>query len=168
MTRATLIAVPPVHRAALAWMEGRSRREQRLLQVMAALLVLAMAWYGVALPLMRAREAAMARIETAARLQSRILTAPAGASAGAVVPAAIEGGLAEVVTQRAAAAGLASSAVEDSGDALVFSIDNARYDAVIPFVAALEGVDGAVIQSLRIEAAGQPGLVRVRMQVSRP
>lgn len=168
MIRATSIAVPPVHRAALAWIESRSLREQRLLQVMGALLVLAVAWYGVALPLMRAREAATARIETAARLQSRVLSAPAGASAGAAAPAAIEGGLAEVVTQRAAAVGLATAAVEESGDALSFSIDNARYDAVIPFVAALEGVDGAVIQSLSIEAAGPPGLVRVRMQMSRP
>ena len=69
---------------------------------------------------------------------------------------------------RATAAGLAATGVETNGDAFAFSIDTARYDAVIAFIAALEGADGAVIRSLRIEGAGQPGLVRVRMQVSRP
>ena len=167
MSRVSAVAVPPVHRAALAWIESRSRREQRLLQVMGALLVLAVAWYGVALPLMRAREAATARIETAARLQSRLLTAPASSTATPPV-AAINGDLAQVVTQRATAAGLAATGVEANGDAFAFSIDTARYDAVIAFIAALEGADGAVIRSLRIEGADQPGLVRVRMQVSRP
>lgn len=166
--RRNRLSAPPALRAASAWLDARSRRERVLILGLGLLAVVAVLWYGLALPLMRAREAATLRIETAAELSSRLRTTPAAVGAPGVAP--LEGALADVVARRAEAAGLALTRVEPdaAGEGASIGIDNARYDAVMPFVAALEGADGAQVRNLSVERTGQPGMVRMQMRIVRP
>lgn len=166
----TVRAAPAVQ-AASVWMETRSRREQRLVIAMTCLAIVAVGWYGVAQPILRMREAATVRIETAAVLLARLQAAPVGgATIGqvAAVQAPLDGPVADVLATRASAAGLTPTRIEPDSDGASVVINNARYDAVIPFVATIEGVDGALVRDVRIEQAGQPGLVRLQMRVSQP
>ena len=131
---------------------------------MAALAVVAVAWYGVVQPIMRAREAAVARIETAAMLQSRLRTASPG---GTRRPAKMEAGLAETVRRRAADLALSPESIKSEGEDVDIAIASAQYEAVVGLVAVLEGTDGATVQDLQIKAAGQPGMVSLGMRVTR-
>ena len=166
MIRSFHIRTAPAVKAATAWMETRSRREQRLILVFAGLAAIAAAWYGLAQPILRTRENATVRIETAAVLLARLQAAPVGQIAAVQAP--MGGPVADILTQRASAAGLTSAGVEPDADGASVVIENARYDAVIPFVATVEGVDGATVRDVRIERTGQPGLVRLQMRVAQP
>jgi len=160
------VRTAPAVKAATVWLETRSRREQRLILVFAGLAAAAVAWYGVAQPILRVREDATVRIETAAVLLARLQAAPIGQVA--VVQAPLGGPVADILNQRASAAGLTPAGVEPDVDGASVVIENARYDAVIPFVATVEGVDGAMLRDLRIERTGQPGLVQLQMRVAQP
>ena len=160
------LSAAPAVKAATVWLDTRSRREQRLILAMAGLAVVAVAWYGLAQPIQRMREDAAIRIETAAVLLARLQAAPVGQVVAVQAP--LDGAVADILTQRAAAAGLTPTRIEPDADGASMVIDNARYDAVIPFLAAVEGVDGAVVQDVRIEQAGQPGIIRLQMRVRQP
>lgn len=155
---------PPVFQAASAWLDQRSQRERWLIGVMGVLIVAALLWYGLARPLAQARAEAMTRIDTQAMLQSRLRTATPGVAAA---PPALEGPVAEVVAQRAAAAGLALTSASAQGDDVAVALANARFDAVVPFLQTLESSDELILRRVQIDRAGQPGLVNLQMQVGR-
>ena len=135
-----------------------------MIAVLAVVVVAALLWYGLARPLAQARAEATTRIETQSLLQSRLRNATPGAAATAP---ALDGPVADVVAQRAATAGLALTNATGQGDDVAIVLDNARFDAVIPFVQALESADGLTIRRLQIDRGAQPGLVRLDMQVGR-
>lgn len=157
-------ALPAVERAN-AWLDGRSQRERVLLIGLAVLGVVVIGWYGIIQPLLIARQTAVERIELYEGLQARLRAAPAGAApAPSVVP--ISGPLDEAVRQAAAAQALTAEVTGDA-DRVSVTVAGARFDSAVPFVRALES-GGAVVDDLRMETAGQPGLINLTLTAARP
>lgn len=157
-------ATPAVERAN-AWLAGRSRRERVLLAALAVLGIAAVGGYGIIQPLMVARQTAVERIELYEGLQARLRAAPAGAApAPGVVP--LSGPLDEAVRQAAAVQALTAE-ISGGPDQVSVVVANARFDSAVPFVRALES-GGAVVDDLRLETAGQPGLINLTLTAARP
>lgn len=157
-------ALPAVERGN-AWLAERSARERLMLLVLAVLGVVAVGWYGVVQPLLIARQTAVARIELYEGLQARLRAAPPGAApAPGAVP--LTGPLDAAARQAAAAQGLSAEVTGDA-DRVSVVVANARFDSAVPFVRALES-GGAVVDDLRMETAGQPGLITLTLTAARP
>lgn len=155
----------PAAERATAWLTARSERERLLLIVLSVLGATAISWYGIIQPLLIARQTAVERIELYESLRARLRTAPAGSPAAAgAVP--ISGPLDAAVRGTAAALALTAEVTGDA-DRVSVTIAGARFDSVIPFVRALES-GGAIVDDLRIEQAGQPGLVNMTLTAARP
>lgn len=148
------------------WLDARSVRERRLILGLSILAGIAVLWYGILQPLHRAREAAAVRIETAAQLSARLRTASPGAAAVSEAP--LTGEMADILRRRAVTFGLSPDRIEPEAGGAGITIENARYDAVMRFVGAVEGVDGGAVQDLRIERGNSPGIVRLQMRVRQP
>lgn len=157
-------ALPAVERANV-WLADRSERERLLLIVLAILGIAAIGWYGIIQPLLTARQTAFARIELYEGLQARLRATPTGV---APVPGAVlnSGPLDQAVRLAAAEHALTASVTGDAGRTSV-TIASARFDSVVPFVRALES-SGVVVDDLRMEAAGQPGLINLTLTAARP
>lgn len=156
-------ALPAVERAN-AWLDGRSRREHVLLIALAVLGIAAVGWYGIIQPLLVARQTAVQRIELYEGLQARLRAAPAGAAPAPGV-VSLSGPLDEAVRQAAAAQALTAE-VSGDADRVSVTIAGARFDGFVPFIRALEG-GGAVVDDLRMETAGQPGLINLTLTAAR-
>lgn len=157
------VRLSPATQAAVAWLDARSVRERRLIIGLTALAVIAIVWYGVLQPILHARESATVRIETAAQLSARLNSAaPRGPTA---VETPVAGQMADILRQRAVAFGLSADRIEPEADGAGIVIENGRYDSIIRFIAAVEGVDGGVVQDLQIDRGNAPGMVRLQMRV---
>lgn len=150
-----------------SWFAARSGRERGLILCLGALAAICGLWYGVGSPLLEIREAAHARL-IAASEASASLEARAQATETSNLTA-LQGPISDVMATRAAAFGITLTQIEAGGsdDTASAIVTSDRYDAVMPFVAALERVDGAQILSLRLVQAGKPGLVRLQIRVRR-
>lgn len=132
------------------WWRDRSRREQWLLGVMAALLVVTIVWLGVLGPLTSARDAAAARHDTAVRalgdveaMTVQIRRAERTASPTISVP------LVELVGQRAREAGLTTQRIDSSGDGRVtMRVDVVRPAPLLRWLGDLKTRDGITTESL--------------------
>lgn len=138
-----------------AWFADRSRREQRLLLVMLALMVVTIVWgliirpMGDALASERERHAAaVVRMgEVAARVEAlRAATRRA--------PPPITGSLTDAVRLRAEEAGFPLASIEPDGrDGLRVSITSARGSALVAWLARLERV-GIVVSEAALTNNG--------------
>ncbi len=156
---------PAVARAS-AWLDERSARERLLLQVMAALGLIAVLWYAVIQPLASARETALERIALYESLQARLRQAPAGPPPSVTSPALPGGSLVDAARQAAVAQGLAADIQGDAGRITV-TLAAARFDAALPFLQTLESA-GVELADVRLQAADQPGLINLTLSASRP
>lgn len=157
-------AAPAIERAH-EWLAGRSDRERLLLIVLAVLGIGAIGWYGIFQPLLIARQTAVERIALYEGLQARLRAAPAGA---ATAPGAgpITGPL-DAAVRKAAAEGALTAQVTGDAERVTVVITGARFDGAVPFVRALES-GGAVVDDLRMETGGQPGLINLTLTATRP
>lgn len=151
-----------------AWLAKRSGRERVLILCMGVLAGISVVWYGIASPLLELRSAAHARLEAADEFSAR--HEARSAATGTAQLTALQGPISDVMGTRAAAFGLSLTQVETDGsdNAASVVVVSDRYDAVMPFVAVLERVDGVQIQSLSLASAGKPGLVRLQISARRP
>lgn len=156
---------PAVARAS-AWLDERSARERLLLQVMAALGLIAVLWYAAIQPLASARETALERIARYESLQARLRQAPAGPPPSVTSPALPGGSLVDAARQAAVAQGLAADIQGDAGRITV-TLAAARFDAALPFLQTLESA-GVELADVRLQAADQPGLINLTLSASRP
>lgn len=157
-------AAPAIERAN-DWLAGRSERERLLLIVLAVLGIAAVGWYGIIQPLLIVRQDTVERIELYESLQARLRAAPAGAAA-APGTAPLSGPLDQTVRQTAAAHALTAEVTGDA-DRVSVTIVGARFDSAVPFIRALES-GGAIVDDLRMETAGQPGLINLTLTAARP
>lgn len=157
-------AAPAVERAN-AWLDSRSQRERVLLIALAMLGIAVLGWYGIIQPLLVARQTAVERIELYESLQARLRAAPSGAAPapGAVL---VSGPLDQAVRQAAMAQALTAQITGDA-DRVSVAVSGARFDSVVPFVRAVES-GGATVNDLRMETAGQPGLINLTLTAARP
>ncbi|WP_298743179.1 type II secretion system protein GspM [uncultured Brevundimonas sp.] len=133
-----------------AW-DGRTRREQRMLLVMAVLVAAVGLWLGVVRPLNGwRRDAADDRARAAAELVEVRSILARLAPAAAPPRAADAQGLEPVVRQTAEAAGLQLTTGMDPSGRLGFRADNAPAAAVFGWLAALKTTHGLQPVSLGV------------------
>jgi len=156
---------PAVARAS-AWLDERSARERLLLQVMAALGLIAVLWYAVIQPLASARETALERIALYESLQSRLRQGPAGPPPAVTSPALPGGSLVDAARQAAVAQGLAAD-IQGDAERITVTMAAARFDAALPFLQTLES-GGVELADVRLQAADQPGLINLTLSATRP
>lgn len=150
----------PAMAATVAWARERSRREQILLAFFGGFLALTVFWLLIPRPLLEARATAIARIETYETVKARL-----AGNAAAGRPAPVTGPIETVLTTRATAVGLAPAVTREDGD-LVVSVTDARYDAVVPWLAALEAEQGLTLSRVTIEQRPTPGTVNVAFRIA--
>ena len=129
----------------MSWWEGRSRREQRLIQIAAFLAVLVLGWLLVVRPLIDMREAAQERHAAAvvALGEARARATP-GAAPGA--PAA--GPVDALVARTANEAGFTNARITSQGATRAsVAVDAARPQVLFGWVARLEQ-SGLVVERL--------------------
>ena len=136
--------------------EARSAREQLLLGTLAAIGLVALLLVAVVKPLESSRARAAADIRTYDMLAVRLK------AAGPVTGGAVRRGPpSELVSQAAAAAGLAVQRIEPEGGRTNVVLADAPFDAVVRFVAEIEKTSALRVSEARIErsATGGAGLV---------
>lgn len=150
----------PALDGAAAWMAARSRREQVMIAFLGGLIVIAVVWLAILRPLLDARATAIGRI--AAYEQVMVDVRTAGGAVATSTPA-LSGPLPEAIPVQAATFGIVPTVTGDAGSAEV-SVTGARYDAVIPWLAALEA-SGATLSSVTIRRGASEGVVDVTLRV---
>lgn len=147
---------------AAAWMASRSRREQAMIAFLGGLIVIAVVWLALLRPLLGARATAIGRIAAYEQVMVDVRTA-----GGVVGPtASLSGPLQESIPVQAATFGIVPTITGDDSSADV-SVTGARYDAVIPWLAALEA-SGATLSSVNIRRGASEGVVDVTLRVLQP
>lgn len=147
---------------AAAWMASRSRREQALIAFLGGVLVIAIVWLAILRPLLEARATAVGRIAAYEQVMVDVRTA-----GGVVAPTtSLSGPLQTAIPVQAATFGIVPTVTGDESSAEV-SVTGARYDAVIPWLAALEA-SGATLSSVNIRRGASEGVVDVTLRVLQP
>ncbi|WP_425992509.1 type II secretion system protein GspM [Brevundimonas sp. TWP2-3-2] len=147
---------------AAAWMMSRSRREQAMIAFLGGLIVIAIVWLAILRPLLDARATAIGRIAAYEQVMVDVRTA-----GGMVGPtASLSGPLQTAIPTQAATFGIVPTLTGDDSSAEV-SVTGARYDAVIPWLAALEA-SGATLSSVNIRRGASEGVVDVTLRVLQP
>jgi general secretion pathway protein M len=128
------------------WWEARSRREQRLLMLMAALFLILGAWLLIFRPLDAALDSAKLRhaaaVEAAAEARAR---RPAATRPGARVPLPVD----SMVRRSAQEAGFGAARIAAQGPRRAdVAIDAARAPALFSWIAAVEGA-GVKVERLQ-------------------
>ncbi|WP_426042432.1 type II secretion system protein GspM [Brevundimonas sp. TWP2-3-4b1] len=145
---------------AAAWMASRSRREQAMIAFLGGLIVIAIVWLAILRPLLDARATDIGRIAAYEQVMVDVRTA-----GGIVAPtAALSGPLQTAIPTQAATFGIIPTITGDDSSAEV-SVTGARYDAVIPWLAALEA-SGATLSSVNIRRGASEGVVDVSLRVT--
>lgn len=150
----------PAFDQAAVWMAGRSRREQIMIAFLGGLIVVAILWLAILRPLLDARQTAIGRIAAYEQVMVDVRTA------GGVVPtsnSSLSGPLQAAIPTHAAAFGIIPTVTGDDTAAEV-SVTGARYDAVIPWLAALEA-SGATLSSVNIRRGASDGVVDVTLGI---
>jgi general secretion pathway protein M len=149
--------------AALApWWHQRSRREQALLAMAAALLAALLVWLAALRPLGQARAAAL---EEAATAQAQLAQARALAAAIQARPAPPAGPVLDILNRRLAEAGLTPARLEAQGPGqAVVEIAAVNGRLAIGWAAALEQRDGLVVDALEATRNSDQS-VRLRLNV---
>lgn len=153
---------PPALDNAAAWMASRSRREQAMIAFLGGLILIAVVWLAILRPLFDARATAVGRIAAYEQVMVDVR-----ASGGVVAPtAALSGPLQAAIPIQAATFGIVPT-VTGADDSAEVSVTGARYDAVIPWLAALEA-SGATLSSVNIRRGASEGVVDVTLRVLQP
>jgi len=127
------------------WWGDRSRREQALLGVLAAIALTMLLLVAVVRPLQAAQARAVAEIRTYDMLAMRLRAAGPGLASSRHGPPA------QIVAQTAAISGLTVQRVEPEGGRLRVVFADAPFDAVLRWVAELERSSRLRIGEAQIE-----------------
>ena len=152
----------PALDSAAVWMASRSRREQALIAFLGGVLVIALLWLAILRPLFDARATAIGRIAAYEQVIVDVRTA----GAVSAPTAALSGPLPTAIPLQAATFGIVPTVTGGDSSAEV-SVTGARYDAVIPWLAALEA-SGATLSSVNIRRGASEGVVDVTLRVLQP
>ncbi|HVI34457.1 type II secretion system protein GspM [Phenylobacterium sp.] len=136
-----------------AWFEGRTRREQVLLTVLAVALAAFLLWFGLYRPLAQARADAERRLDraaaTAAEVDRATVRLRAMGAAARVRPAAADP--AQAVNAAASAAGLALARVEpDPSGGVQVAVAGVSPSQLFPWLAALQTDYGVTPRHLTV------------------
>lgn len=142
-----------------AWLAERSPRERRLLALLALVGVPLAWWLALAEPLIAARERARAELAAA---QDQAAWVAARLAEAAALPAPPPGpapeGLA-ALESRLARAGLAARLADAGAGAVVLTLPQASFGALMDWLAQVEAEAGYRLTALRLTPADAPGEV---------
>lgn len=140
--------------ALLIWFRGRTVREQRLLMVMVALLVITLAFAGIIRPVRDGLESTRQRHASAeirlGEVKAQVAQVKAIQRARPRVP---EGPLADAIRTRADEAGFVVANLEPDGDRIRITIATARPGPLLGWIAGLEA-DGLLVDASTINGNG--------------
>ncbi len=139
-------------------------RERRLVLGAVPLALVLLGWTLLWQPLQRDREALRVRIADALTIQAALDRHPADAVPVPAVPAA-EGTISTRVTRSAQAASIALARLEPRGDALTALVDEAPFEAVIEWIAAMERTEGMRLIGIALDRRPAPGIVSARLEL---
>lgn len=124
---------------AKTWFAERSPREQRLLAVMLALLVMTILWFGIIAPLNTAREEAAARLDQATLTSGRVnAAAEALRLATLTPPTKLTTSLAATIASSATEAGFMPSRLDpQAADRVIIAIPSAKAPALFAWLDTL-------------------------------
>ena len=148
------------------WFEGRSKREQRLLLVMLALLVLTIVWGLIIRPVGDALSGARQR-HAAAVIRLGLTAAQVEAVRGATrrVPAPLPGPLTDVIRASATQAGFNPTTVDpDGSDGVSLAIPSARGTALVTWLARLEREGIVVVGATLTDNGDRTVAARLRLR----
>ena len=132
----------------MPWWRDRTLRERWLLAIMAVLLAGLLLWLGALRPLAAAREAAQARGQRALASLAQVERQAQSIRTAAGRPASTMP-LAEQVSARLSAAGLAAEQLSASGDGRVsVRLAAVRAPVLLGWLAALQAGDGLIVERL--------------------
>lgn len=159
--RLDLSRIEPYWQRARVWWSGRSIREQILLGALAALGIFGLLLVIVA-PLRQDRLDALADIRAAGLLEARLR---AGGSGATTLGRFRRGTASAIITDSAAAASIAVQQVEPQGSDLRVVLADAPFDAVVSWIAEIEGTSNLRLRSAAIERQGAAGYVSATLVV---
>ena len=140
--------------ALLIWFRGRTVREQRLLMVMVALLVITVVFDGIIRPVRDGLESTRQRHASAeirlGEVKAQVAQVKAIQRARPRVP---EGPLADAIRTRADEAGFVVANLEPDGDRIRITIATARPGPLLGWIAGLEA-DGLLVDASTINGNG--------------
>lgn len=137
------------------WWSGRSRREQMMLGVLAALLAGVVLVYGVVKPLQSARASALQDIRTYETLTARIRAA---GTLSAAQPQRRQGSPSDVILGSAPGFGLTATVAPVPGGARA-TIADGTYDSVLAWLADLSATSSLRVRRVDIQRRAEPGRV---------
>lgn len=149
-------ALAPAMQRGRTWWSERSARERMLLAALAAIAVAALLLAGVLVPLQSLRADLLADIRNASLLEARLRTGGAGL---ALSGKARSGPGPAIITDSAAAAGLAIQRIEPDGADTRVALADAPFDRVLQWIAEVEQTSRLRTRHVRIESKGSPGIV---------
>lgn len=153
--RFDLGAVAPYWHRALGWWSERSLREQVLLGTLSAIGVLGLLLIVIS-PIREARRDALTDIRDANLIESRLRS---GGESLVRAGKFRRGTPSAIVTNSVAAAQLQVRQLDDQGDAVRVVLEDAPFDAVITWVADVEGSSNLRVRSADIARQGATGFV---------
>jgi general secretion pathway protein M len=153
------------------WLDNLAPRERNLVYVAAGLVVIAVLFMVVVVPLKAVNARAAARVEKkAADLAWMQQVAPQVMAAGAVGGAAATNeSLVVLVDRTGREAGVGNSIRDQSPDGehgLRLRLEGAPFDALMAWLANLEQRHGVTVQAATIDAGSSPGLVNASITLS--
>lgn len=156
-------AVSPALASAIDWTQARSRREQAMIAFLGGLLIVLVLWFGILRPLLEMRQTAIDRIAAYEAIQTRLASGPVVAT-GTALP---DGPLESVLASQSAGFGITPTGIAPEGDKARVTLTAVRYDALVPWLAALEGSGQIIVEQLRVSRAATEGTVDATMTVRR-
>lgn len=144
------------------WLAERSRRERRLLAVLAAVAAVTLLYIAVWQPLAAARAKAIDDLRSYTALTARLRAAGPEVSR---IAATRRTSAATVIADSAARAGLTIRRLEPQGDRTQVTFEDVAFDKVIDWLAGLQADAGLSVVALRVDRRTAPGIVNVQLTV---
>ncbi|MBY5923518.1 type II secretion system protein GspM [Ferrimonas balearica] len=153
------------------WWSDRTDQEQRLLTLLAPVLVIGLFYWLIWAPISngldqaeRAVQAERMNLSQIKENASRYVSLQRGSSNR---PGG--GNLSQIVSRTAASAGLTIARMQPQGDNLQLWLEDTQFEKLMAWLAELQQQNGVNVEALDITAANDPGLIQVRrLQLSQP
>jgi general secretion pathway protein M len=148
------------------WWEDRAPREQALLVVLAATLLLWGTLVGVVAPLQQARAEAQSEIRLYGELATRLRAAGPALKAPAASTARSQP-VQMIVTLTASESALRIRQIEQQGAVTSVVLDAVDFNRLVQWLDRLERDAGVTVAAGRIERQTMPGIVNARLSLTR-
>ena len=146
------------------WWASLAQREQRLVTIMAGIVLIAIFYWGLWTPLSNAET--QAQVQLNAQQQTILFVKQSAAKIAALKKAgsrpAQTSSLSTLVTQSASAYGLAITRMQPQGKQIQLWMDDVPFDALLSYLGELVQKQGLSLDSLDVAEGEKPGMVKVR------